>query len=198
MWLPIIGIALGVGVSLLRGGRLDTGADTTLRALPLLFVALLLQTWLDAAAGRGSIGSASITALLLLSESAIVAFVLLNWFRAGMFLIAVGFSLNAIVILANGGMPVSTGAIRWLGADPHAAGAAGKHLLMTEATRLRWLADVIPVPVARMVISPGDVLLVAGIIPLAHDMLTVPSLSARRQRRDLRWWPRRDGVAPSG
>lgn len=198
MWLPIIGIALGVGTSYLRGGRLDPRADTTLRALPLLLLALVLQTWLDAAAARGSIGAAGVSALLLLSESAVVAFVLLNWFRAGMFLIALGFSLNAIVILANSGMPVSTGAIEWLGADPHAAGAAGKHLLMNEATRLRWIADVIPIPVLKMVISPGDVLLVAGIIPLAHDMLTQPSVSARRQRRDLRWWPPSDGVAPSG
>ncbi len=196
MWLPLIGIVLAVGVSLARGGRLDARADTDLRLLPVLIAGLLAQTLLDALAARGRADTAVVAALLVVSLAAVLAFVIANWFRAGMALVAAGFVLNAIVILGNGGMPVSAHAIESLGGDLTSDDIAGKHQIADADTALSWLGDVIPVPGLRLIVSLGDVLLVAGMIPLAHDLMTPPSSPSRRQRRDVSR-PVRPGHAPT-
>lgn len=185
MWLPVIGIVLAVGVSLARGGRLDARADAHLRLLPILIAGLLAQTLLDALAARGRADTGVVAALLVVSLAAVLAFVVTNWFRAGMALIAAGFVLNAVVILGNGGMPVSADAIRTLGGDPAALAIAGKHQVADADTALPWLGDVIPVPGLRLIVSLGDLVLVAGMVPLAHDLMTPASAASRRQRRNL-------------
>jgi hypothetical protein len=48
----------------------------------------------------------------------------------------------------------------------------GKHTLLTEDTRLPWLADVWALPPLRSIISAGDVVLAAGLIPLTHRLMT--------------------------
>ncbi len=196
MWLPLIGIVLAVGVSLARGGRLDARADTDLRLLPVLVAGLLAQTLLDALAARGRADTAVVAALLVVSLAAVLAFVITNWFRAGMALVAAGFVLNAVVILGNGGMPVSAHAIQSLGGDLTGDDIAGKHQIADADTALPWLGDVIPVPGLRLIVSLGDILLVAGMIPLAHDLMTPPSPTSRRQRRDVSR-PVRPGHAPT-
>jgi hypothetical protein len=77
-----------------------------------------------------------------------------------MWLIAAGALLNLVVVLVNGGMPV----------DPAAAALAGTalrgddplHHALDAATRLPFLADVIPLPPLRNVYSAGDVAIAAG------------------------------------
>ncbi len=112
-----------------------------------------------------------------------------------MLLIGLGFTFNVLVILANGGMPVSPDAIRALGGDPTGAVLAGKHHMMTAATALPWLADVIPLPPIDLIVSVGDLVLVAGMIPFAHDLMTPDGPSARRGRRPVRRRPQRVGAA---
>lgn len=186
MALPLIGVVLAVGVSLLRGGRFAHAARNDLFWLPVLIAGLLVQTLLDALAARGLVGDAGTVALLVVAEAAVLGFCVRNWYRAGMALIAVGFSLNVLVILANGGMPVSPDAITAMGGDPAAATAlAGKHHLMTEATRLHWLADIIPLPPVDIIVSVGDIVLVAGMMPFAHDLMTPEDTAARVRRRRL-------------
>lgn len=185
MALPLIGVVLAVGISLVRGGRFDVAARNELYWLPVLVTGLLLQALLDALDARGLVGDAESVALLLVSEAAVLAFGIRNWFRAGMWLIALGFTANVVVILANGAMPVGPDAIASLGGDPGAAVLAGKHELLTDATRLPLLADVIPVAPVRMIVSLGDILLVAGMIPFAHDLMTPADTAARVGRRQL-------------
>lgn len=186
MALPLIGVVLAVGVSLLRGGRLRHAAANDLFWLPVLVGGLALQTLLDALAERGVVGDAGTVALLLVSEAAVLGFCIRNWYRAGMLLIGLGFTLNVLVILANGGMPVSPDAIRAMGGDPTGLVLAGKHHLMTDATALRWLADVIPLPPIDLIVSIGDVVLIAGMVPFAHDLMTPDDARARGGRRRLR------------
>jgi hypothetical protein len=184
--LPVIGIVLAVGVSLLRGGRFHHAAHNDLHWLPVLVAGLVLQTLLDALAARGVVGDPGTVALLLVSEAAVLGFCIRNWYRAGMALIALGFTMNAVVILANGGMPVGADAIRAMGGDPSTAVLAGKHHLATAATALPWLGDVIPLPPVDLIVSVGDVVLVAGMIPFAHDLMTPDGPGARVGRRRAR------------
>lgn len=185
MALPLIGIVLAVGVALLRGGRFRHAARNDLHWLPVLVAGLALQTLLDALAARDGVGDAGTVALLLVSEAAVLGFCIRNWYRAGMVLVGLGFTCNVLVILANGGMPVSPDAIRAMGGDPTGVVLAGKHHLMTAATALPWLADVIPVPPVDLIISVGDILLVAGMVPFAHDLMTPDGPDARRGRRTV-------------
>lgn len=184
--LPLIGVVLAVGISLLRGGRLTHAAENQLHWLPVLVTGLGLQTLLDALAQRGAVGDAGTVALLLVSEAAVLGFCIRNWYRAGMLLIGLGFTLNVLVILANGGMPVGPDAIRAMGGDPTGAVLAGKHHLMTATTALPWLADVIPLPPIDLIVSVGDVVLIAGMVPFAHDLMTPDDVRARQGRRALR------------
>lgn len=187
MALPLVGVLLAVGLSMLRGGRFAHAARNEIHWLPVLITGLLLQTGLDALAARGAVGDAGTVALLLLSEAAVLAFCLRNWYRAGMVLIAAGFTMNVLVILANGGMPVGPDAIATLGGDPASATLAGKHHLMSDATTLTWLADIVPLAPLDLIVSVGDVVLVAGMVPFAHDLMTPRDHTARLGRRP--WWP---------
>ncbi|MCW2606630.1 MAG: hypothetical protein JWO60_1323, partial [Frankiales bacterium] len=101
------------------------------------------------------------------SAALAVAFLGLNRGVRGTGLVGLGLVANALVVGANGAMPVST----------HAAARAGvslsdvvygldpRHELADRDTRLPWLADVVPVPLPRLpqVVSPGDVLVAAGV-----------------------------------
>jgi hypothetical protein len=45
-------------------------------------------------------------------------------------------------------------------------------VLLDDATRLPWLADIWPLPPLRSIISIGDVVLAAGLIPLLHALMS--------------------------
>jgi hypothetical protein len=91
----------------------------------------------------------------------------------GIELVLVGLVLNALVILVNGGaMPVSADALRLVGRydfalQLDAVGPIGHAQLATPDTRLRFLADIIPlssVPFFQTVASVGDLLIAAGVL----------------------------------
>lgn len=77
----------------------------------------------------------------------------------GTALVAMGGALNLAVVLLNHGMPVDPAAVT-------AAGAAmpmdALHVVLTDATQLAALADVIPLGLARAVYSVGDFCIAAG------------------------------------
>jgi hypothetical protein len=94
----------------------------------------------------------------------------LNRRSPGMAVLGVGLALNFAVIAVNGGMPVFGEAVAMVKAGAQAAAIPPGdfvHVLGTAATRLPWLADVVPLPGPawlRAVVSPGDLLLFAGIV----------------------------------
>lgn len=107
---------------------------------------------------------------------AAVAF--LNRSQPGMWIVCVALLLNGVVIAVNGGMPVSAEAVLAIGgtaasAIPRAGDFA--HVALSSATRLWWLADVLPTPgplgIAALV-SPGDVLLMAGVSVFVAGAMT--------------------------
>ena len=166
-------LIVAIAVSYLRGGRLRHLADAPLRLSWLLFAGVAVQIGINLAAGRGWLPDAGLSgwSLLLLSQLLVIAFLIANRQLPGTWLIAGGLLLNAVVIAANQAMPVDPAAIRAIGMEG-ATVPPGKHTLMTEATRLPWLADIIPVPPLRSIISVGDLVLGAGVLPLTHALMT--------------------------
>lgn len=166
-------VALAVGLSYLRGGRLHRLADAPLHWSWLLLAGVALQAAVDLGAARGLLGEGSRAGwlLLLASQLLVVGWVLRNRHLPGTLLVALGLVCNATVMAANGAMPVAPEAMTAVGADPGAV-PEGKHTLLTAATHLPWLADVLPVPPLRSIISVGDLLLAAGLIPIAHALLS--------------------------
>ncbi len=97
-----------------------------------------------------------------LAVIAVAAFLALNWHLPGMWLAALGFVLNVVVIAVNQGMPVSREAAEIAGFTD-LPGWGIKHEPLDESTILPWIADVIPIPGLKKILSIGDVALAAGI-----------------------------------
>jgi Family of unknown function (DUF5317) len=85
--------------------------------------------------------------------------------RPGLAALVTGFTLNVVTRAVNHGMPFSVAAARWAGADEHAIWTPHPgHRPMSGGTGLAALADIIPVPGLRTVMSLGDLLMVIGIV----------------------------------
>jgi hypothetical protein len=182
---------VSICVGVLRGGSVRILAHLKLRSWPLVLAALGAQV--VAAFGGNAFSSprSVYVAGMVVSAVLVTVFVVRNRWLAGMPLVALGFVLNAVVITANGGMPVSI----------HAADDAGvvvdeanfskdqKHILLTDDTVLPYLADVIPLPtpggLGANVLSVGDLVLATGIgILVCNGMLRPgPGRRARQLAR---------------
>ncbi len=161
-------VLVGVAAGLLGGGSFRNLETFRFRMPWTVFLALLLQL---AAALRMPPPLASL--ILLASYLLILTFACANRLHRGMGLIILGTLLNLAVIAANGRMPVSAGALELVGraGELLPGSPSGKHLLMEEGTRLPFLGDFIPLPIARAVYSPGDIAIYAGVLVLTRASL---------------------------
>ncbi len=173
MSLSLVVIAAGaLAFGLWRGGSLQALADTRVRWLLLLFEGLSIQVAFELWDPPGLTASHAV-AVLLISNLAVGAFVALNWRIPGMLLIAAGLLLNTVVIAVNQAMPVSARASSMAGLQaPSQTDDDLKHEPVTEDTKLGWLADVIPIPGVKEVLSLGDVVMAAGIARLIYARTT--------------------------
>ncbi len=168
MVLAVAALVAALGIGRLAGGSLRRLATLPLRGTWLVGGAVVLQAAgvgaalaLDRSAGSayaaGLAGSAALAGLFLLRNRRL----------PGIPLATVGLALNAAVVVANGAMPVSLPAAARAGVatGPIAGGEDARHVVADGRTRLRPLGDVVPVPWPGHpeVVSPGDVLLVAGL-----------------------------------
>jgi hypothetical protein len=96
------------------------------------------------------------------SYGLLMAFIAVNHRVPAAILMFVGLAMNLIVVGANGGMPVTADAIRASGGHSFQI-ADGRHHLAGDTDVLVVLGDTIPVPGLGVVLSPGDVLLYAGV-----------------------------------
>lgn len=169
----------------LRGGTLTQLAALSLPGWPLVVAALAVQLVGGLVAGAG--GRSTYPASLVVSAVLVTVFVVRNRAVRGMRLVALGFVLNAVVVAANGAMPVSSWAAARAGISVGSvANGSGRHEAAGSGTRLRPLGDVIPAPMpaARLssVLSPGDVVLAAGLGALVLGAM-LPPPGRRRQSR---------------
>ena len=176
LWLVIV-LFVAMSVAVVRGGRLTNLADIRLKMwwlLPLGFAMQGIAGVIDPDFGLY---------LVLASYLPLLALMILNRDRPGLWLAGVGVLLNFTVIALNGGMPVLDGAVE-VAAGYTAGGAdltnAAKHTEMTPDTMLAFLADVIPIRMAGQgsVISIGDVFLAVGLGRFLEAEL----------RRPVRWF----------
>lgn len=160
MLLALLVMTIAAVAALAAGGRLSNLADLHFAGVRWLAVAVCAQIV------GALLGGTAYPLCLLVSAALVSVFLGGNWHQPGVALLAAGFTANALVVLLNGAMPVSTSALAKAGIDTTAAELAldPRHEPATDTTVLGWLGDTIPValPGLGQAISPGDLLVAAG------------------------------------
>jgi hypothetical protein len=181
MALALLALVGGYAVARVAGGRWSRLVALPWHAGGLVaaaVVAQLLGGGLARLTGTGGWYAAG----LAVSAIAAMFFCVRNLSRPGVPLVAMGLFANALVVVLNGAMPVSAAAASRAGVSltSIAAGQDPRHVVAADGTTARWLGDAIPLPlpVAPEVVSPGDVLVAAGL-----GELVVLSMCPRRRRR---------------
>ncbi len=160
--LVVIFVAVGLIAALLQDGSLERLAGVRLRLMWLVFAGLATQIGVGIITPR-LIGTADAFVLLMAANALIAAFLIVNLRLPGMALAGVGLALNLAVIGINGAMPVLPQAADSVGRPISAERSGLRHEVLDEHTKLRWLADAIPIKPLRTVLSLGDVVLALGL-----------------------------------
>jgi hypothetical protein len=155
-------LLVSVIVGFATGGSLRNFPSIPLRAWWLALAGVALQF----VNPPGAFGHLAVA----VSFGCLLVFAALNLEAPGLLLFTVGVALNALVVIANGGMPITREAVirsDQSGTLPQldTGGGGAKHHLADDDTVLLVLGDVtgIPAPIAAAV-SVGDLVLYAGII----------------------------------
>lgn len=180
----VITLLVSIILGTLIGGRLQSIASLRITAIPLSFAALAYMVAgpfikLNGVSHRLALASAYLT---------MAVFLVLNFkrntggIRLGIAIVALGWVLNATVIVANGGMPLSLHAYALSGhrgAPTPGEGGFFKIVLADDHSVLRRLGDVIPIRPLRQVLSVGDLVLLAGMgLVVVNAMKTQPENAA--------------------
>lgn len=173
MALLLLALAAGLVAGYARGGRLRRLGERPPVRSRLILTAL----------GAYAVGVAG----SWVWEPLLPVMTALCWFTLGFYawlnrsyhgarLVALGLAVNGLVIMLNGGMPVSTDAQQRAGVAVTGAEAAetGRVTVVDETTRLPWLGKTIPVafPPRPEAVSPGDVAVAAGVIAALATAMT--------------------------
>jgi hypothetical protein len=172
----VVGAAI---VAVITGGRWSAFTHQTLLAPGYVLVAVAAQV-LGAVISDHTSATWAYPAGLAVSAASALVFCFANRKVAGVPLVALGLVLNAVVVARNSAMPVSISAAARAGVSTLtvATGNDPRHTIAGRGSHWRALGDVIPVPlpVSPEVVSPGDVLVAAGL----GEFLVITS----RRRRD--------------
>jgi DHA3 family macrolide efflux protein-like MFS transporter len=164
------GVAVGLLLGLLAGGRLDNLAGIRLRYLPLLFLGVIVRFGTELGLSYGIPAVETLRLPLLGLAYGLLLFTLWqNRGYPGLALAFVGIAMNAIAIVANAGyMPVwdrayaEAGLTGPINSSLHYVLSADDPAFLL---RLGLLGDIIPIPVppVQNVASIGDIFLTAGL-----------------------------------
>ncbi|MDQ3530508.1 MAG: DUF5317 domain-containing protein [Actinomycetota bacterium] len=173
MVLVVVTVAGSVVIGWLRGGRLANLNRLRLAGLWWLVLAVGAQFVLFAVTRAAGPAETLAVPLLAVAQAGVIGFVWANRLLPGILLVLVGSIANAAVTVANRGMPVSAEALASVTGGTSDF-EPGKHRLLEAGDPLRWLADIIAVPLLRTVVSVGDVVLAAGIGLLVSTLMLRP------------------------
>jgi hypothetical protein len=164
----VIFVLLALATVPLAGGRLSRLGEIRLRAVPVVFGALVVQIVIISLVGGGP--DWLHPALHLATYAVALWFVFVNRSVPGAAIIGLGGLCNFVAIAANGGtMPASRTALRAAGIAHGPAAFANSGVL--HHARLRFLGDVFAIPASwpvHNVFSVGDVLIAVGAFVLLH------------------------------
>ncbi|RED51892.1 DUF5317 domain-containing protein [Cohnella lupini] len=183
------GIILGLIVGWIRAGwrsGLMALSQIKIRGGWIFPVILLIQLGLYSLHGKVRFVEDYNGYIFMLVYAAGLVLLWLNRKEKGFWWIFAGVSMNFLVMLLNGGkMPVSLDAISVI--DPAYAESLSnsmietKHSIMTNATALPFLGDIIPLTLPyprQLVISIGDVIMNFGIFVYLQHVMLVHKLSS--------------------
>lgn len=182
MALAVLALLVAVAGGVLAGGSLERLGRLVIRARGMVWGAVAAQA-------IGTVVGGPLYPIGLVVSAVLVAvFLVRNRGIRGTGLLAVGLLANALVVAANGAMPVSREAAGRAGTSIQdiLLGEDARHEIADRETRLPWLGDVIPVPLPYRpeVVSPGDVAVAAGIGQLVLlGMLAGVPVRGRHARR---------------
>ena len=164
----LVGLALGILLRMASGNSLGGLARVGLRGEATLLALLCAQAALPVVRTTGSLAHLAYW-LWLTTFPVLIWIAWRNRAYPGMLVVALGLLLNLLVVASNGGMPVMSAAAAAAGLHGQLAVPVGDfvHVLGLPATRLPWLADVLPLPGAPLlgiVPSAGDLLLYVGVV----------------------------------
>ena len=164
MALAALLILIGLVMGLATGGSLRSLADTRFRRIEILLAGVVLQLAVTFLPWKPFEDQGFW--IILIASGAAAAFMFFNRNLPGLLIASIGLALNVLVIALNHGMPVSERAIELAGAPEFEA--EGEHTALGPDTKLPWLTDVIPIPIAGSVLSPGDLFLAVGLARLVQ------------------------------
>lgn len=164
----LLTLVIAIVVGLARGGKLSNLTEIRVRAWWMLFLGFGLQF---AGVFLPSSEHDLAVALILTAYAPLLVFVWMNRKKAGLWMAGIGILMNFTVIAVNTGMPVMLEAVKVAGGTAEMILGA-KHVVLTDSTRLAFLADVIPLP--KNVISLGDVFLAIGVGVFLEDQIRQP------------------------
>ncbi|NTU70578.1 MAG: DUF5317 domain-containing protein [Coriobacteriia bacterium] len=162
--LALLSIGVGLAVAWASGGSLRRLAELSIPWSPWILVAFLVQ---GVARGRlfGFATSEFGFALWCISSTFLVVLLITSWRLPGLWIAAVGLGLNLVVVLANGGMPVSVPETAVLSQAEQVAQSMGLYQFVGVGTIWGFLGDAITFRVmsGTFLLSAGDVLLIVGV-----------------------------------
>jgi hypothetical protein len=160
----------------LAGGRLSLLGQLPFRAVWAVWSSIAIQLSITVAGAHVPASAAEVLHVISYALSAWCIFA--NRHLAGMWLVAVGGGMNLAAIVANGGsMPATAWAWRTSGLDAVGPGQF-ENSAVSSGSRLWFLGDVFAVPHGwpfANVFSVGDVVIVAGLLLLAHRACRPPT-----------------------
>lgn len=184
-------LLLGLVAGYAAGGRLRRLENVRLSYGVLAFAALAVMV----VESLADLGDPLDRVLIALGYALAAAFLVVNLrrlrgvLRIAVAILALGWVLNATVMTANGGMPLSLSAYASSGqieAPTPGEGGFFKIVIADRETALRPLGDVIPLAFYRQVVSAGDLVLLAGLVlAIAGGMRSAALLPAAAPRRHL-------------
>ena len=179
---------LSTAVGFVRKGSLRNLSGIPLRHFYLFVLPFVLfASVLAAGPARGTLSILPYVKVISIAQYVILlAAIALNVHIREMWVVGAGTFLNFASLAANGGvMPVGTTALRIAGLTQLLNSESARHVIMTPETRLKWLADIIPVPtfspLLSQVISIGDLVIAVGIFLLVQRYMCRPATDVKER-----------------